>query len=375
MQRTTTYATDAPKERVFLAAFALKGEPAETVEASLDELAQLAETAGAEVCGRTAQYKDMPEKATLIGSGKVGEMKQFCENHDIDAVIFDNELSGVQIKNLTDLTGRRVIDRSMLILDIFAGRAESAEGKIQVELAQIKYTLPRLVGIEKNMAQMKAGGAAAGMRGPGEKKLETDRRIIRRRVLELEAALKKLEAERGTRGARRAHSGVKRVALVGYTNAGKSTLMNLLARAGVWTEDKLFATLDPVTRKVFLGGGTFTLTDTVGFISKLPHEFIDAFKSTLSEARDADLLLHIMDCASPALQKQYAVVTEVLKQMGIENKPVLSVYNKADLIKGFTLYDKANSVLISAKTGAGAEDLKKRIAEKLGFGSGEQGGE
>ena len=364
-KNTVTYSTEAPAERALLAAFALKGE--RYTEDSLDELALLADTAGVEVCGRTAQYKDAPEKGTLIGSGKVAEIKQFCDNHNIDVVIFDNELTGIQIKNLTDMTGRRVIDRSMLILDIFAGRAVSAEGKLQVELAQIKYTLPRLVGIEKNMAKMRAGGAATGMRGPGETKLETDRRIIRFRVQELEQRLKKLEAERDTRGSARANSGIKRVALVGYTNSGKSTLMNLLSKADVLTEDKLFATLDPVTRKVFLDGRTITLTDTVGFISKLPHEFINAFKSTLSEARDADLLLHVMDCSSPVLQNQHAVVHDVLKQMGIENKPVLSVYNKSDLVKDFTVFDKSNSVLISAKTGDGADELKRLIGEKLGF--------
>ena len=345
-------------ERALLVGLAEKGED---IAENMAELAELARTAGAVVVGEIVQHKDLPEKATLIGKGKVEEVKLFCGEHEVDVVIFDNELSGIQIKNLEDAVDRKILDRSTLILDIFAGRAVSAEGKLQVELAQMKYNLPRLVGREKNMAKMRMG---IGMRGPGEKKLEIDRRRIRDEVHDLELKIKKLQAERDVRRKQRNESKLKKAALVGYTNSGKSTLMNALSKSSQLAENKLFATLDPLTRSVYLDDGRFyALTDTVGFINKLPHEFIDAFKSTLEEARYADILIHVVDTASRNLLRHYEVVMDVLKELKADNKTVITVYNKADLGLDFPMPVTENAVCISAKTGYNLDGLKELLAK------------
>ncbi len=358
MKKTELHSTEIKKEKALLVGLFEKGEG---IEEDMAELAELAKTAGAEVIGQIIQHKDLPEKATMIGKGKVDEVKLFCEGNDVDLVIFDNELSGIQIKNLEDLIDRKILDRSTLILDIFAGRASSAEGKLQVELAQMKYNLPRLVGKEKNMDKLRSG---IGMRGPGEKKLEIDRRNIRDQVHELEKRIEKLQTERDVRRKQRQESRIKKVALVGYTNSGKSTLMNTLSRSSQLAEDKLFATLDPVTRNVFLDDGRYyALTDTVGFINKLPHEFIDAFKSTLDEARYADILIHVVDTLSRNLIRHHEVVTDVLRELGAGDKPVITVYNKIDACREFPTPVTENAVCISAKTGQNIDGLKELLAK------------
>ena len=267
-------------------------------EASIDELEELAHTAGAVVLGKLIQRRERPETATFVGYGKLGEIIVFCESNDVDLLIFDSELTPSQQRNLEKLTKVRVIDRTMLILDIFAGRATTREGKLQVELSQLKYRLPRLLGV--GVAMSRQGASGVGMRGPGEKKLEIDRRRIRRRIYELEQELKEIEKQRSVRRTVRERSETPIVALVGYTNAGKSTLLNVLSSSDVLAEDKLFATLDPVVRGITLPNGTpCILSDTVGFINKLPHELVQAFRSTLEEVRNADLILHIVDASCP----------------------------------------------------------------------------
>lgn len=319
------FSTAPEKERAVLVGLAAGDyDPVQ----SITELAELAKTAGAEVAKIILQQKAAPEPATMIGTGKLAELKNTVQVENANLVIFDNELSGVQVKNLEAALGVKVIDRPVLILDIFAGRATSSEGKLQVELAQLKYNLPRLIGIGGRMDKLRSG---IGMRGPGEKKLEVDRRIIRTRVQDIEKRIKNLQAERDLRREKRKNSKTFSVALVGYTNSGKSTLMNALSNSNVLAEDKLFATLDPVTRLVKLDKKReFLLTDTVGFVSRLPHEFIDAFSSTLEEAKYADLLLHVMDASGTDLNLQYRVVEEVLKKIGAANKPVINIYNKCD---------------------------------------------
>ncbi len=270
----------------------------------------------------------------------------------------------MQIRNIEAETGAKVIDRSALILDIFAGRAESTEGKLQVELAQLKYALPRLIGSGGKLSKMRAG---IGMRGPGETKLETDRRLVHRRIFELGERIKKLEAERDLRRRKRAETQVKSVALVGYTNAGKSTILNALSGEKTLAKDMLFATLDPLTRKVYAGEGRYyVLTDTVGFIHRLPHEFIDAFSSTLEEARAADILLHVMDAASPNLLHEHDVVMGVLDRLKVKDKTVVSVYNKTDKAQGDAVYPKNGlSVRVSALTGENMDGLKRLIEQVL----------
>ena len=355
---TETFDTAPKTEKALLVGLSEKGAD---IENNMAELAELAKTAGAEVVGQITQHKELPEKGTLIGKGKVEEVKLFCESNEVDIVIFDNELSGIQIKNLEDAIDRKILDRSTLILDIFAGRASSAEGKLQVELAQMKYNLPRLVGKEKNMAKMRTG---IGMRGPGEKKLEVDRRIIKEQVRDLEERINKLQSERDVRRKQRQESRIKKVALVGYTNSGKSTLMNALSKSNQLAENKLFATLDPVTRNVFLDDGRYyALTDTVGFINKLPHEFIDAFKSTLEEARYADILVHVVDTLSRDLVSHHGVVTEVLQEIGAGEKPVITVYNKIDACGKFPMPVTENAVCISARTGQNIEGFKELLGK------------
>jgi GTP-binding protein HflX len=332
---------------------------------SIAELKELAQTAGATVVEAVLQSKSKPDPRYYLGKGKIQEIAELVQIREASLVIVDNPLSGIQLKNLEQAWGVKVIDRSMLILDIFAGRAISQEGKLQVELAQLKYNLPRLIGVGGQMDKMRSG---IGMRGPGEKKLETDRRIIREQVRDLEQKIKKLEAERGQRRQKRVQN-CKSAAIVGYTNAGKSTLLNVLSKSDVLAENKLFATLDPIVRKVFVDGKRyFLLTDTVGFIHKLPHEFIDAFKSTLEEAKYADILIHVMDASNPSLRTHYDVVCDVLAKVGAGDKPMITVYNKMDAVADEPDYPvSADSIRISLKTGQNVAELKQMIVKKLNF--------
>ena len=332
-------------------------------EESLDELASLAETAGAMVITRVIQNRQRPDSATYIGSGKAEELALTCQAMEIDLAILDDELTGAQQKNLEDVLGVRVIDRTALILDIFAQRAQSAEGKLQVELAQMKYRLPRLQGMGTALSRL---GGGIGTRGPGETRLEVDRRRIRKRIDDLEGQLSQIKKQRDLRRARREKTGQTTVALVGYTNAGKSTLLNALSGADVLVEDKLFATLDPVMRQVELPENRRCLVvDTVGFIRKLPHQLVQAFRSTLEEALYADLLVVVSDCSSPEYASQRATVFEVLRDLGAADKPILEALNKADRVNVTGVVEPADAILISAKQGRGLEALKGEISRRI----------
>jgi GTP-binding protein HflX len=340
----------------------------ENGEDELDELTLLADTAGYECVGRLIQHKDMPDKVYYIGTGKVGELKGTIEATNADIVIFDDDLSGSQFNNLEKSVGAEVIDRSTLILEIFAKHATSNEGKLQVELARKKHNLPRVLGQERNLSRQGGGGGGGGgaRRGGGEQQLELDKRTIRENIRELESKIEKLGEERKLRRERRTASKIRSVCIVGYTNAGKSTLMNRLTKAGVLTEDKLFATLDPVSRKFWLAPGKeFIITDTVGFISRLPHEFIDAFSSTLEETRYADLILHVVNAADKNAIGECAVVEEVLKKIGAEKIPRITVLNKCDEGDPDALPHGADTVEISALTGKGIDGLKEKITSAL----------
>lgn len=333
-------------------------------EASIEELAQLALTAGAEVEGMMVQKRPSVSVSTFVGTGRLEEICSFCENNEIDIIIADGELTPVQVRNLEDKSGVRVIDRTTLILDIFAGRARSAEGKIQVELAQLKYSLPRLSGKGTGLSRL---GGGIGTRGPGETKLETDKRHIRRRIQFLNAELDKIEKRRNAMHIRRQKNGVEAVAVVGYTNAGKSTLMNRLTQAGVLAEDKLFATLDPTARRLTLKNGReIMLIDTVGLISRLPHQLVDAFRSTLEEALWADVILNVCDASNPECSAHTAVTQNLLDSLGCAGKPIINVLNKCDLVPNILDYDLiGKSVRISAKTGYGIDELLEQIEKAL----------
>jgi GTP-binding protein HflX len=332
---------------------------------TLEELARLADTAGAEVVGRFLQKRKAPDNATYIGSGKADELSLAASELEADLFIFDDELSAVQTRNLEEMLGVRVIDRTALILDIFAARASSREGKLQVELAQQKYRLPRLLGLGASMAKLRAG---VGMRGPGEKKLETDRRRIRRRIFELEQELTEIDKQRKLRRERREKNAVPVVALVGYTNAGKSTLLNAISGSDVLAEDKLFATLDPVVRQVALPDKTQALfTDTVGFINKLPHDLIQAFRSTLEEVSGADLILHVVDTSSDYYDTQMRVVLDVLDGLGAGETPRINVYNKTDRLNGGS-FEREDGIRISALNKTGLTELLEKVGEMLNMG-------
>ena len=332
-------------------------------EESLDELASLAETAGAMVITRVLQNRQRPDPATFIGSGKAEELALACQTLEIDLAILDDELTGAQQRNLENLLGVRVIDRTALILDIFAQRAQSAEGKLQVELAQMKYRLPRLTGLGTVLSRL---GGGIGTRGPGETRLEVDRRRIRRRIDDLEHQLQEIKKQRDLRRARREKTGQITVALVGYTNAGKSTLLNALSGADVLVEDKLFATLDPVMRRVTLPENRECLVvDTVGFIRKLPHQLVQAFRSTLEEALYADLLVVVSDLSSPQYAQQRATVFQVLNDLGAADRPILEALNKADEAHISGMIEPADAILISAKNGDGLDALRAEISRRI----------
>ena len=350
------------KAKAVLVGIAERGSEVEECERSLDELERLLDTSGGECFAKILQVKDSFDPRTCIGRGKVKELSEICDNNNIKLVVFDFELSPSQIRNLeTDLGGEvTVIDRSMLILDIFALHAVTGEGKLQVELAQMKYSAPRLVGHGTELSRQ---GGGIGSRGPGESKLETDRRHLKERVTMLERRLEELEHNREIMRAKRDRSGVFKIAIVGYTNAGKSTLLNYLTNAGILSEDKLFATLDPTTRKLELPSGeSVLLTDTVGFIRKLPHHLVKAFKSTLDEVKYADLLLLVSDINDPECAEHIAVTREVISDLDASDKPIIYVYNKCDLAENIMpeIIDQ-DSVAISAVTGDGVDLLLSMI--------------
>jgi len=354
------------KTRAVLVGVAERSSEVDECERSLDELERLLDTAGGECYAKVLQVKDSFDPRTCIGSGKVKELAEICANNEIELVVFDFELSPSQIRNLEgDLGGDvTVLDRSMLILDIFALHAVTGEGKLQVELAQLKYSAPRLIGHGTELSRQ---GGGIGTRGPGESKLETDRRHLNERITTLERRLAELEHNRSVMRAKRDRSGVFKVAIVGYTNAGKSTLLNYLTDAGILSENKLFATLDPTTRKLELPSGeSLLLTDTVGFIRKLPHHLVKAFRSTLDEVKYADMLLIVSDINDPEVKEHIAVTREVIADLDAADKPTLYVYNKCDVSQNNVCGRIADdSVAISALTGAGIPELLAMIEEEL----------
>ncbi len=331
-------------------------------ESSMDELSELAKTAGAEELARVLQKREAYEPATVIGEGKLAEVKELCGSLGAELLIFDCELTASQIRNVEDETDVRVIDRTMLILDIFAGRAVSREGKLQVELAQLRYRLPRLMGIGASLSRL---GGGIGTRGPGETQLETDRRHIRRRIDKLSAELKELEERRGYARDRRKKDSVQVGAIVGYTNAGKSTLLNLLTGADVLAEDKLFATLDPTSRAIELPDGrSLLLVDTVGLIRRLPHHLVEAFKSTLEEAACADIIIHVCDVSDPEAAEKADVTLKTLADLGAAEIPVVTVLNKCDLLTE-NIPEDDSTVKISAKKAQGIDRLLRVVAANL----------
>ena len=331
-------------------------------ESSMDELSELAKTAGAEELARVLQKREAYEPATVIGEGKLAEVKELCGSLGAELLIFDCELTASQIRNVEDETDVRVIDRTMLILDIFAGRAVSREGKLQVELAQLKYRLPRLMGIGASLSRL---GGGIGTRGPGETQLETDRRHIRRRIDKLSAELKELEERRSYARDHRKKDSVQVGAIVGYTNAGKSTLLNLLTGADVLAEDKLFATLDPTSRAIELPDGrSLLLVDTVGLIRRLPHHLVEAFKSTLEEAACADIIIHVCDVSDPEAAEKADVTLKTLADLGAAEIPVVTVLNKCDLLTE-NIPEDDSTVKISAKKAQGIDRLLQVVAANL----------
>lgn len=368
------------QERAILIGVQIRGQAAEELNDFLDELDFLAETAGAISLKRFIQKLDSPNPRTFIGKGKIDEIKSFVESHGADIAIFDDELSPTQLRNIEKELGIRVIDRTNLILDIFAQRAKTAYAKTQVELAQYQYLLPRLAGMWTHLERQRGG---IGLRGPGEREIETDRRIIRDRIAKLQLELKQIDRQMATQ--RKGRGSMVRVALVGYTNVGKSTIMNMLSKSNVFAENKLFATLDTTVRKVVIDNLPFLLSDTVGFIRKLPHQLVESFKSTLDEVREADILIHVVDISHPAFEEQLAIVNQTLREIGTNEKPTLLVFNKIDAYQwvekdefdptpeekgNFNLDDmkrtwmaKSNSpcVFISAKYKTNVDELKGRL--------------
>jgi len=359
--------TKQPKMKAIL----VNVSPEQDIERPLAELEQLADTADYETIAYLTQRRQHHDMSYFIGAGKLQELKQLVENTGAEIVIFDNDLSGSQFNNLEKALEVDVIDRETLILEIFSRHARSNEGKLQVELARKKKMLPRIIGSSTNLSRQGGGGGGGGgaRRGGGEQQKEIDKRTIRQEINTLKEKIGKLSEERSLRRENRARSKIKSVSIVGYTNAGKSTLMNTLTKAGVLEENKLFATLDPVGRKLWMGPGKKILVfDTVGFISRLPHEFVEAFKSTLEETVLSDLILHVVDSASPDLLRNFDVVNEVLESIGANDIPVLTVFNKSDLGLPAVMPAAENYCAISAKYNQGMEELKTKIVEML-FGT------
>jgi GTP-binding protein HflX len=379
------FETASRKETAILVGINYPGQEYRETEDFLDELTFLAETAGAVPVRRFIQKLDYPDPRTFVGSGKISEIAQYAGENDVDIAIFDDELSPGQLRNIEKALGCRIIDRTNLILDIFAGRARTSHARTQVELAQYQYLLPRLAGMWTHLERQRGG---IGLRGPGETEIETDRRIIRDKIALLKEHLKKIDVQMATQ--RKNRGKMVRVALVGYTNVGKSTLMNLLSKSDVFAEDKLFATLDTTTRKVVIGNLPFLMSDTVGFIRKLPHDLVKSFKSTLDEVRESDLLIHIVDVSHPGFEEQVRVVNETLADMKSSGKPVILAFNKIDafsytvkdeddltpagrenislqdLRKTWMAADKNHpTVFISAKTKENIEELKKLLYEEV----------
>ncbi len=380
----TPYSTEKKKEKVILVGIIHPDQDEKEVDEFLDELSFLAETAGAETGGRFMQRLDLPNPRTFIGSGKLDEIQAFIEKEDIDTVIFDDELSGSQLRNIERILDHKILDRTNLILDIFAKRARTAHAKTQVELAQYEYLLPRLTRMWTHLERQRGG---IGLRGPGETEIETDRRVIRDRISKLKDQLKKIDKQMATQ--RKNRGKLVRVALVGYTNVGKSTIMNLLSKSDVFAENKLFATLDTTVRKVVIGNLPFLLSDTVGFIRKLPHTLVESFKSTLDEVREADLLLHVVDISHTNFEEQIQVVNQTLHDIGAADKPVYLVFNKIDAYSytkkeaddltpktkmNYSLEELRNTWIgknnescffISAKNKTNIEELKKVLYQKV----------
>ena len=344
------------QERVML--FAASTNASDDTEESVEELRELVKTAGAETVGVVIQNRENIHPGTYLGKGKIQELKEMVWETGATGVVCDDELSPAQLKNLEDALDTKVMDRTMIILDIFAARAKTREGKIQVELAQLRYRAVRLVGLRNSLSRL---GGGIGTRGPGETKLEVDRRRIHERISQLKSELQDVERHRDVVRKQREQSGTLTAAIVGYTNAGKSTLLNKLTGAGILAEDKLFATLDPTTRALTLPGGEkVLLTDTVGFIRKLPHHLVEAFKSTLEEARYCDVILHVVDCSNPQMDMQMHVVYETLRRLDIKDKEIITVFNKVDRPDADTACRDMSAdykVRLSAKTGEGIEEL------------------
>ena len=344
------------QERVIL--FAASTNASDDTEESVEELRELVKTAGAETVGVVIQNRENIHPGTYLGKGKIQELKEMVWETGATGVVCDDELSPAQLKNIEDALDTKVMDRTMIILDIFAARAKTREGKIQVELAQLRYRAVRLVGLRNSLSRL---GGGIGTRGPGETKLEVDRRRIHERISQLKSELQDVERHRDVVRKQREQSGTLTAAIVGYTNAGKSTLLNKLTGAGILAEDKLFATLDPTTRALTLPGGEkVLLTDTVGFIRKLPHHLVEAFKSTLEEARYCDVILHVVDCSNPQMDMQMHVVYETLRRLDIKDKEIITVFNKVDRPDADTACRDMSAdykVKLSAKTGEGIEEL------------------
>ena len=359
----STFETKEIVEKVIL----LGVDVGDDTKESMKELAELVDTAGATVLDSIIQSRERIHPGTYLGKGKIEEVRERIERLDATGVVCDDELTPAQLRNLEDLLDTKVMDRTMVILDIFAKRATTSEGKIQVELAQLKFSVARLIGLRSSLSRL---GGGIGTRGPGEKKLEMDRRLIHERISQLKSELKKVESHRELIRKSRDENLAFNVAIVGYTNAGKSTLLNKLTDANILAEDKLFATLDPTTRKLKLGSGQEILvTDTVGFIRKLPHHLIEAFKSTLEEAKYANLLVHMVDASNEEASSQMLVVYDTLRSLDVVDKDIITVFNKTDLIKEGEELPRdfhADKILkMSAKTGEGIEDLKKTIENIL----------
>ncbi len=359
-----TFKVEDVEEKVILVG--VSEQDGDDAEDSVAELAELVKTAGAVVVGTLIQKRELIHPGTYVGTGKVQEIRQLIEKTGATGIVCDDELSPAQLRNLEDLLDTKVMDRTLIILDIFAARATTSEGKIQVELAQLKYRLGRLAGLGRSMSRL---GGGIGTRGPGEKKLEMDRRLIKDRIAQLNRELKEVRQHRDITRAQRERNHIPVAAIVGYTNAGKSTLLNRMTDAGVLEEDKLFATLDPTTRILELPGQQeILLTDTVGFIRKLPHHLIEAFRSTLEEAKYADYIIHVVDASNPQREKQMHIVYETLHNLEVKDKPIITLFNKQDKVteqEPFRDFRADHMLSISAVKGQGLDEVKELLCELL----------